>query len=284
MFRSDFLTYFMIFDLTEINRLLLLLCIVFFFLLSFGYMFLPWWFHRRANNAFLVGKYIDAAKFFKKAVQLAPRDAKLLFGYGVALIRLGRRDQALIAFDKAERLAPLQDSVLLEKITVLRSLKRLNICMEELTKRINLGGDSEQFRLLRSAIEIDLFLFHEAIQDCDYLIEHGSENVCAEAFNNRGVANLLLGLDTEAEADFSTSYLLDPRSSTVRAYCAGVWLRRNQPKKAFTLCEATIKTDPFCGAAFYYRGLAKKALGDNVGFYEDLQKAEELDCGFTRFS
>ncbi|MBP5623162.1 MAG: hypothetical protein J6X44_14235 [Thermoguttaceae bacterium] len=230
----------------------------------------------RASKKLRIGDCQSAVESFFKALKISPRDARNWYGYSLALRRAERYDEALEALDNVDRLEPGQTSIFLERVDVLRSQKRLNEALDELSQKIQAGDCPDQVRLMRSAVEIEAQLFEEAESDCNYLIEHGGESVYAEAFNNRGVAKLMLGREADAESDFETSYLLDPRSSVVRAYCSSAWLRRNAPQKTLALCDATIKTDPLCAAAYHFRGLAKQMMNDFAGANDDFQKADEL--------
>lgn len=258
-------------------NVVLLLATVVVLLFFFGYFFLiPKVLCWRASKKLRIGDYQSAVESFFKALKISPRDARIWYGYSLALRRAERLDEALEALDAVERLEPGQTSIFLERIDVLRTQKRLDEALDELSQKIEAGDCPDQVRLMRSAVEIEAQLFEEAESDCDFLIEHGGESIYAEAFNNRGVAKLMLGRESDAESDFETSYLLDPRSSVVRAYCSSAWLRRKAPQKTLALCDATIKTDPLCAAAYHFRGLAKQMMNDFDGANEDFQKADEL--------
>ncbi len=239
--------------------------------------FLRW----KAANSLTSGDGDKAIDAFSKALKMSPRDAKIWFGLAVGLRRLKRWDESLLALDAVQRLSPFKTPVLIERISVLRAQKRLDEALKETTFWIEHEGCPDEVRLARSAIEIELQRFSEAEKDCNYLIDRGTESICAEAFSNRGLARLMLGRVADAEADFETSYLLDPRSSEARAYCASFWLRRNMPQKTLALCEATIKTDGTCAAAYYFSGLAKQALGDSKGADEYLKRATEMKYGLA---
>lgn len=258
-------------------------CVFVVIVLTFLCYIYPWYCRRMAYKAFNSGVYELAANFFLRALKVSPRDAKLWFGYGVSLGRIGRMDDALKALDNVEQFEPFNKEVFSERVAILRLQNRLDFVLEELNQRIRTIGNSDDLRLMRSAVEIELQRYQEAEEDCNYLIEHGSESTSAEAFNNRGVAKLMRGADSDAEADFATSYLLDPRSSLVRAYCAGVWIRHGMPKKALALCDATIKADPSCAAAFYYRGIALQALDRPTEAEESLKRSREIEGSFIRF-
>lgn len=270
-------------DKVSVNYILALSCLFTVIILFLCFFIYPYSCQWQANRVFRIGKFQLAASFFTKALKVSVRDDKLWFCYGVALSRLSQWDEAMNAFEQVERLEPGQYSVFLERIAVLRAKKCLDVALRELNLRLTFEKNSNKLRLLRCAVEIEMQLYKEAEQDCDYLIEHGQESFLAEAYNNRGLVRLILGQESKAEADFDMSYLLDPRSSTARAYCAGVWIRRNMPHKAMLLCDTTIKIDPKCAVAYYYRGLAKSMLGDFKGAEVDRKKMIELNKGFTLF-
>lgn len=257
-----------------------ILVVVLLFAIFYSY---PLYCRVRANRAFQNGYYDMAEHFFSAALKISSRDAMFWFGYGVTLSRLSHYQKSLKALEHVEALEPHRQDVFLERIAILRLLKKQEKALKELTERLGVNADADELRLLRSAIEIESGLYLSAEEDCDYLIEHGDERFFAEAFNNRGLARLMMNRVADAESDFDTSYLIDPRSSVVRAYCAGVWIRRNLLQQAVTLCTATLNIDPECAAALYYRGLAQKKLGDTKAGDEDLEKAEKYNVDFVRF-
>lgn len=244
---------------------------------AFGVFYGATFFWRRlAAFATRDERFEEAERAYRRALAISPRDARLWFWLGLTERRLGRCDDALEALRRAGELDPNNEEVFAERADLLRERGELSKALRDLTWIIELQPASFNARLTRSSILIETGRFDEAIADCDWLIENGDEVACAGAFNNRGVAKLALGRDDEAAVDFETAYLIDPEFPISQAHCAGTWLRRGAPEKTLRLCDAILRVDETNGVAFHWRGLAKRALGDEAGAVEDLRRAEEL--------
>lgn len=244
---------------------------------AFGYFYGATFFWRRlAAVATKDGRFEEAERAYRRALAISPRDARLWFWRGLTERRLGRLEDALESLRRAGDLDPNAEEVFAERADLFHERGELDDALRELTRIVELQPATFNARLTRSSILIEKGRFGEAIDDCDWLIANGDETACAGAFNNRGVAKLALGRDEEAAVDFETAYLIDPEFPISQAHCAGTWLRRGAPEKTLRLCDAILRTDETNGVAFRWRGLAKRALGDETGAAEDLRRAEEL--------
>ncbi|MBR5242829.1 MAG: tetratricopeptide repeat protein [Thermoguttaceae bacterium] len=244
---------------------------------AFGYFYGAGFFWRRlAAVATKDERFEEAERAYRRALAISPRDARLWFWLGLTERRLGRGDAALESLRRAGELDPNAEEVFAERADLLHERGELGEALRELTWIVESQPTPFSARLTRSSILIEKGRFEEAIADCDWLIENGDEAACAGAFNNRGVAKLALGRDETAAVDFETAYLIDPECPISQAHCAGTWLRRGAPEKTLRLCNAILRVDETNGVAFHWRGLAKRALGDETGAVEDLRRAEEL--------
>ncbi len=243
---------------------------------AFGYFYGAAFFWRRlAAVATKEGRFEDAERAYRRASAISPRDARLWFWRGLTERRLGRLDDALESLRRAGELDPDAEEVFAERADIFRSRGEFDEALRELNWLVESRPAPFDALLTRSSTLIEIGRFAEAIEDCDRLIANGDEAACAGAFNNRGVAKTALGRDDEAAIDFETAYLIDPSFAIARAHCAGTWLRRGAPEKTIRLCDALLNVEPECGVALRYRGLAKRALGDEAGAAVDLRLAEE---------
>jgi tetratricopeptide (TPR) repeat protein len=244
---------------------------------AFGYFYGATFFWRRlAAVATRDGRFEEAERAYRRASAISPRDARLWFWRGLTERRLGRLDDALESLRRAGELNPSAEEIFAERADLFRERGEFDDALRELAWIVETQPAPFNARLTRSSILIETGRFSEAIADCDWLIANADEAPCAGAFNNRGVAKLALGRDEEAAVDFETAYLIDPERRIAQAHCAGTWLRRGAPEKTLRLCDAILRTDETNGVAFRWRGLAKRALGDEAGAGEDLRRAEEL--------
>jgi tetratricopeptide (TPR) repeat protein len=244
---------------------------------AFGYFYGATFFWRRlAAVATKEGRFEEAERAYRRALAISPRDARLWFWRGLTERRLGRLDDALESLRRAGELDPNAEEAFAERADLFHERGELGEALRELSWIVESQPAPFNARLTRSSILIEAGRFKEAIADCDWLIANGDESACGGAFNNRGVAKLALGREDEAAVDFETAYLIDPKQRIAQAHCAGTWLRRGAPEKTLRLCDAALKNDETNGVAFRYRGLAKRALGDEAGALDDLRRAEEL--------
>ena len=248
-------------------------------LILFWYYFLPFFWRSRAST-FLKQKRFEAAILaFDKALKISPHDAKLWFGKGVTLHRVGRLNESFEALRRAEELEPGQTGVAFELAQVLRSQRHYRASLEEIDRAIRLSSSPFNAMLTRCAIKIEGQMFEEAERDCDRLIALEIESIDAETYNLRGVARLALGKIDDARADFETSYLLDPQVIETRVYCAAIWYRRNLFNQTVLLCDSVLRIDEKNALAFYYKGLAERSLGRDGEAERDLKKSRELKQG-----
>lgn len=82
----------------------------------------------------------------------------------------------------------------------------------------------------------------------------------------------------QAAADLYTeSILADPRRAVTFAKRAACYYELKKPKSAVRDCDQAIKLNPDSAAAFKWRGLSKKSLGQFEGAYYDLTNSLKID-------
>src|SRR5262249_53504289 len=69
-----------------------------------------------------LGRHDDALASFDQGLEVAPRNRSLLYGLGCSLLALGRAEEALAAFDKSLAITPSQPDVLTQRAAALRAL------------------------------------------------------------------------------------------------------------------------------------------------------------------
>lgn len=207
------------------------------------------------------GDFAGAVRYFERASGISPKDANLWLGRGVSLRRARRLNEALEALEQVERLEPSQTVALKERVAVLREQGRGDEALRELTLRLEKDPEADELRLLRTALEIEARFLLEAEKDCDYLVANGSESFLAEALNNRGAARLLSGREDDAEIDFETSYLINPRLEVVRAFQSNSRLCREVVRKRSTGLSGDKEMEKLV-LIFYARGSARPVLVD----------------------
>ncbi|KAM7539829.1 hypothetical protein Aperf_G00000039059 [Anoplocephala perfoliata] len=81
----------------------------------------------------------------------------------------------------------------------------------------------------------------------------------------------------EAADLFTESILADPRRAVTFAKRAACYYELKKPKASIRDCDMAIKLNPDSAAAYKWRGLSKKALGQWESAYYDLQTSLKLD-------
>lgn len=245
-------------------------------LLGLRYYAQPFYWRRRAARFLKLNRTNEASVAFRKALGVSPRDARLWFGLGATLHRLGRLDEALDALKRAGALETRQAKIDLELAQVLCELRKYDDALAAVERAVQSDETPVRAILTRCSIEIDAQLFDKAEKDGDWLIALGNESIDSHAYNLRGVARLMQGRSQEAQADFETSYLIDPQSVSTRVCCAAAWYRRNMYEKTILLCNSILKIDATNALAFRYRGLSRRAMGMLAEADADLKQSEVL--------
>jgi tetratricopeptide (TPR) repeat protein len=235
---------------------------------------LYWRFH--AASFLRERNYEQAVDAFDRSLKRSPRGARLWFGKGATLHRLGRLTESIAPLTKALELDEGQPRILLELAQVYRELRRYDDALGLVDRASSCGEFRERALFARCAIKIEAQRFQQAESDCSLALDSCGETVGARIYSLRGVARLMLGRLDDAQADFETSYLLDPQSMDTRSYCAAVWYRRRLYDKTIMLCNSILDREPHNALALYFRGLAERALGHDAAAEKDLNRVKEL--------
>lgn len=163
---------------------------------------------------------------YSKAVELAPDDALARYARGMALVKLGRKGDAMRALTKAIELDPAQVAFW--------------------------QGRSELYHAVGA--------YRDAVRDLDKAIELTPEKaapppgiICtsrrtvttkAHLYGLRGQQYLLLGKLDEALSDLTTAIELEPRNATAYAVRGLVYQRRRLFRAAWSDCREALRLNP----------------------------------------
>jgi tetratricopeptide (TPR) repeat protein len=184
------------------------------------------------------GKVQKALDLSDSAVKLAPESAGLWSDHGAILSNLGRNDEALQAFDKSIELGP-----------------------------------TAQYLTSRAGVLLQVNKNHEALQDCDRAISMDAEYYLA--YNNRGTAELKLGLLDKAIQDLDKALSLKPDLQLALVSRAKIKCDTNKLESAKADVDKAIELSLTAGA-FSTRALIYWKLQDKTHAVEDASKACEL--------
>jgi Flp pilus assembly protein TadD len=192
------------------------------------------------GNVYLfLGKNEEALRAFEEAERISPRPAEIYNGRGIALARLGRYAEAVAAFEQA--------------VSRDKDSKFYN----------NLGN----LYLLRDA---DRQTLQSAFAAYDQALERDKLN--AAPYNGRGVAELVRQAIGEAERAFAESVQLKDRAVS-RSNLGNAYLLQDNLPAARTEYDRAIQLDPTDAAALNNRGVARLKARDFQSAKADFEAA-----------
>lgn len=167
-------------------------------------------------------KYEEAAKVLEPAVAKNPQSGALLTNQALALANKGDRAGASAAFDKAERLAGGDTSVLILHAQWLTQWKQPAVAKEKLLAARKLAGD-DVFKLAPIGFELkNAGAFTECNEVLDQAIQkHGSGKGAGELRVLRGLCKIGLKDNAGALADFLAATKMEPVLSAAFYYLGG---------------------------------------------------------------
>ena len=163
--------------------------------------------HRKLGRADL------AVADYTKAFELVPTSAKFLTNRANAHLDLKKYDAALADYTAAIKLDPKFAPAYSARGAFYGSTSRPAEAAADFTKAIELApADPENF-YNRGLMYGDKGEHARSITDFDryILMQSGNPAYLADGYANRGVANMILGRDQEALADFTKVIDLDPK-------------------------------------------------------------------------
>ena len=240
------------------------------------YYVCPFFFRRRGALFFKERRFLQASRCFRRALFFSARDDALWFSYALAQRRISKLDDAANALLKAVSLEPMDAQVYFECADVLSALGKHTDALRVLEEPTLMKRPTTALVLTRAAIELEARRFNDVEHDCQWLLREGNDLVSAQAYCILGIMRILTGRTEEGEYDLDVSYLLDPKSSITRAYCAAILYHRGMNRQTIRLCDSIIRMDPYCPIAYYYRGVAYRKLGELQAGDADLAKSQQM--------
>lgn len=233
-----------------------------------------------------------ALPWLEQALALDPKNTDILSNLGLALQQLGRKDEALSAYEDAVQAGCARASLYYNRGNLLRESGRLAEAIASFDEALRLDpAYPEAFRagglVLRDLgkFESALEFFDEALRHrkgyLDVLIDRGNllqelarplEAIAsydealdiapgrADILNNRGSALLMLGRSEEASADFSEALRSEPSFPEAWSNRGNLLLKDQQPEDALAAFDQALKLRPNYLEALCGRAVALKYL------------------------
>jgi tetratricopeptide (TPR) repeat protein len=225
---------------------------------------------------------------FDAGARYSPTFAPAFTNRGIALVMLGRDDEALASFRRAIALS----SFTVDGFAVNRSTVGLADDYCGIGQVYHRKGDHDQaLAAYNKAIEYNpkdpngyvgrgealagMRRYDEAVADYTAALRLDPRH--SRALGYRAVALDQLGRDDEALADYDASVRLDPGVAMMRRYRGALLSRRGQHEQAVLDLAKAIELDPKDAGAYKDRGGVYNRMGAYAQALQDLDKALRLD-------
>jgi tetratricopeptide (TPR) repeat protein len=234
------------------------------------------------GNAYLEDfppNYGKAEKLYREATILAPDSAKAYSNWGVALVSLGRNEEAIEKYKKATELKPDLAEAYSNWGAALVNLGRNEGAIEKFKKAIELKPDYANAYYNWGVASGELGRDEDAIENYKKAI--GLKSDLAEAYSNWGVALVSLDRNEEAIEKFKKATELKPDDSEAY-YNWGVALGNlDSNEEAIEKFKKAIVLKPDFAEAYSNWGMALLNLDSNEEAIEKFKKATVLKPNFA---
>ncbi|MEA2988427.1 MAG: protein O-GlcNAc transferase [Alphaproteobacteria bacterium] len=179
--------------------------------------------YAQAQIACQRGNLAEGAELARRLLTVDPGCARAHELLGMALARLGRREDALASFDAAIARAPERADAHANRGDVLAELGRRDEAVASYDRALALAPDSVDNWCNRGAVMHDLERYGEALASYDRVIALAPD--FTDVHCNRGHALRQLGRDEEALASYERAFALEPNHIDAHI-CHGATLRK----------------------------------------------------------
>ena len=212
----------------------------------------------RAISAYNAGQLVEAEQICQQIVNTNPGLFDALHLLAFVQSCLGKKDNALVSYDKSLALKPDSVEALYNRGTVLQELKRFEEALASYDEALALKSDYAEALYNRGTALQALKRFEEALASYDRALTVRPE--FAEALNNRGHALKDLKRFDEALASYDRALTLRPEYAEA-LYDRGVTLHElKQFEEALASYDSALTLRPEYADAHYNRGVTLREL------------------------
>ncbi len=190
------------------------------------------------------------------------------------LVRLGRTDDALRAYNKLIEIDPNHSEYRLERAAVLRTLGCLDAARADLDAAISLSPPYPEPYYNRGDLWLELGEAERAVEDFGYVLE--LDPAFVDAHLNRASALYDLGRYADAEADVMAGLQLAPNSAHLHGLRGMILQSRGHIEDADRAYAAALAIDPEMIAVWANRAALAFERGDIAAAITHLDRAIEL--------
>jgi membrane protease YdiL (CAAX protease family)/Flp pilus assembly protein TadD len=199
-----------------------------------------WGYVERGNQHLKRGELDDAIADYTEAIRLVPNDPSAYFNRGLARFNKGQHAEALPDFDRAIELDPKMADAYLYRGMARHNLRRHDKALADYSQALRLDPEEVLAYTNRARIRFSRQDLDGALADLD------------EALRRKPVADTLV----------------------LRGH---LHLRKDAADKAIRDFTEAIRTEPRNAVAFYLRGFAYQARGEDARALDDFKEAARLD-------
>ena len=222
-----------------------------------------------------------ALKDFDKAIELYPGYMMAIINRGVTYEKLGRKEEAIAALEKAFAVNPSSPNP-----DVVFRIANLRYLLHDFT-----GSIADYNRLLamdklypriyshRAGSKAMMGQADEALQDANKAVSEDPKD--EEAYNSRGLANRALSRLDEAVNDFGLAIHIKEDYSRPYNNRGTVYLAQGQPERAIEDFSKAIELDSHYADPYSNRGAVEQRLDRNEAALTDLDTALRLNPNFA---
>lgn len=227
-----------------------------------------------------LGRFEDAIPLIEDAISLTPNAPDLYFNLGTALDELWRYDEAATAYHRCIDLAPDYAPAHYNLGGLMMSASRPMDAVKHYRDAVSAHrGYVEAHFGLGVALQ-DAGEFKEAIKSYRQVILYEPNHAGAHA--NMGFSFKELGQFEEAHDAYRKAIALDPDNSKVLSTMCDVYLASDDPGTGLKLCDAFLDKHPGDVSAMAFKAAALNELGDYEGLgavhnFEQLLRPQIID-------
>src|SRR6266568_6936023 len=196
----------------------------------------------------------------KVAVETLIDHSSAWFEYGVALNRLGRFEESLVAYDRALALDPSNASAHYNRGMTLDELGRFEDALAAIDQALKLGLNDADTHNGRGKALLDLGRFADALAVFDQAVALDPSN--ASAHNNRGVALCDLGRFQDGLVAFDQAFTLNPSNANYPSGRSWALLNLGRVEDALAACDQALALNPNNFSALLNKGIALTEIAD----------------------
>jgi tetratricopeptide (TPR) repeat protein len=210
-----------------------------------------------------------------KSQQITEGYATAYSGLGQTYHRLGQNEQAIVEYQHAIAINPLDPNAFIGRGDAYAALGQHQSALADYNEAVRLGPDYPRAYSSRGELLAEIGQEEQSLADLDRAIQLDAG--FAHAYSLRGALLSQRGQNDRALADYDAVIRLSPERPGGYKDRGGVLVRLGRFQRAIPDLDKAITLDPKRSSAYLNRGAAYSSLGHYERAIDDLNKAITLD-------